>query len=145
MWILAHEISHGIDRTGIYFDQYGSLDMKMLSTNSRQEYSQRVSCFEENGKMTANENMADINGLRLVFQMFKDNTEPNIDEIKDFFISYAQLHCSGGNNDSNNRETLHLSPSFRVNKVLYQLTDFKKAFSCNNFKSDINNKCDIFH
>lgn len=139
VWILAHEIAHSIDKTGIYFDAQGSVDIKQISLPAKYEMMKRINCFEGESSATSNEDMSDVNGLIISYEMMKNHTGRtlNLDEMQSFFISYAQLHCSAFKEIDK-----HYSLAFnRVNDVVKQVPDFEKSFNC---QKSITNKCNIF-
>jgi predicted metalloendopeptidase len=137
IWILAHEIAHSVDKTGIYFKNDGSVNSNQLSLPARHEITKRINCFE--GSSSSNEDISDVNALVISYEMMKNHTgrSLSLDEMQSFFVSYAQLHCSAVK-EVNKYYSLAFN---RVNHVVEQIPDFEKSFGCSKSKT---NKCSIF-
>lgn len=95
--IIGHEIIHGFDDQGAKFDENGSIN-DWWTPSDKVKYEKKVKKIIEiydaegiNGKLTAGENIADFGAvimplIGLKYKLKRDLTE---DEIKEFFISYA--------------------------------------------------------
>ncbi len=99
-WVVAHEISHGFDSSGIYYDDAGVYHEEgWFSEKDQAAYNDRTSAIANfytgyevmpgqvsNGKTVITEACADINGLHLVMEVVK--SIPGFDYEK-FFINCA--------------------------------------------------------
>ncbi len=157
--VMGHELTHGFDDEGRKFDGDGNLK-EWWSKKVDQEFEERASCvvkqydafvalpdpegkgndLKVNGKLTLGENIADLGGLKLSFEAFKDarkgkpeQTLAGFSEDQQFFLGYAQAWCQ------NARPQLtavrvkvdpHSPPKFRVNGPVSNLPQFAQAFQC---------------
>ena len=99
-WVVAHEISHGFDSSGIYYDDQGVYHKKgWFNTDDQNAYNARTKAVqnyydgyevmpgkETNGKTVLTEACADINGLHLVMEVAKGI---NDFDYRQFFINCA--------------------------------------------------------
>ena len=152
--VIGHELTHGFDDEGRQFDAKGNLEDWWTPQDAKQ-FEQRVACVVDeyngfiatddvhvNGKLTLGENVADLGGLKLAWMAYLahetglDQNPKPIDEFtpeQRFFISYGQGWC-----ENYTPEILRLiaqtnphSPvQYRVNGVVVNLPEFRKAFSC---------------
>jgi endothelin-converting enzyme/putative endopeptidase len=152
--IIGHELTHGFDDEGRQFDAKGNLEDWWTPQDAKQ-FEQRVACVVDeyngfiatddvhvNGKLTLGENVADLGGLKLAWMAYLaheaglDQNPKSIDGFtpeQRFFISYGQGWC-----ENYTPEILRLiaqtnphSPvQYRVNGVVVNLPEFRKAFSC---------------
>ena len=152
--VIGHELTHGFDDEGRQFDAKGNLEDWWTPQDTKQ-FEERVGCVVDeyngfiatgdvhvNGKLTLGENVADLGGLKLSWMAYLahaaglDHPPQPIDNFtpeQRFFISYGQGWC-----ENYTPEILRLiaqtnphSPvKYRVNGVLVNLPEFRKAFSC---------------
>jgi putative endopeptidase len=152
--VIGHELTHGFDDEGRQFDAKGNLEDWWTPQDAKQ-FEQRVSCVVDeynafiatddvhvNGKLTLGENVADLGGLKLAWMAYLahasglDQKPQPIDGFtpeQRFFVSYGQGWC-----ENYTPEVLRLiaqtnphSPvQYRVNGVVVNLPEFRKAFSC---------------
>ena len=99
-WVIAHEISHGFDSSGIYYDDHGVYQKNGWFNKADQDaYNARTKAIsdyyngyetmpgqETNGKTVITEACADINGLHLVMEVAKGI---NDFDYRQFFINCA--------------------------------------------------------
>jgi endothelin-converting enzyme len=159
--IIGHEISHGFDGTGRRYDAQGNLrDWWTDSTST--EVRRREQCFVDqynnftfegpggqtmhmNGDLTANENMADTNGLDAAYKAWKiynekhpeENFElPGLEHFSSdqlFFMSFAYNWCSNQTPErraNRARVDQHALEQFRVLGSLQNSVNFKQSFGC---------------
>ncbi|DBA02196.1 TPA: hypothetical protein N0F65_004831 [Lagenidium giganteum] len=119
--VVGHEITHGFDSKGKYYDEVGSIRSWWSDTDNA-EFDKRAQCFidqysalpvrDDTGTIVANitgnttlaENIADNGGLKLAYAGYKlyakdypeklqgfDMTDEEVDEL--FFLSTAQVFC----------------------------------------------------
>ena len=144
---IGHEITHGFDADGRFYDEDGSYkkwwtahDESIFEVKSKQI----VKLFDNqlymggkvDGDFTLSENIADLGGLAIALEALKTIVEGNSDAVakqmyRDFFISYA---VSWRNKDrpKKAKEALksdpHAPAPLRVNLVVAQFEEFYKAF-----------------
>ncbi|CAF0963262.1 unnamed protein product, partial [Didymodactylos carnosus] len=115
--VISHEIVHGFDTNGRYFDEHGNLKY-WWNNETDATYKNTERCiidqysnymYEQvnmtlNGNTTRSENIADIAGTKLAFQAYKrwvkvHGNEPRLplldhyDPLQLFFISFSQIWC----------------------------------------------------
>lgn len=159
--VIAHELSHSIDLTGILFDCTGSFN-PWITNGAQNDYLTRAKCIidlyskqtrygnQHDGERTVNENIADLIGFRTAYaSKFGSSSSEgsmlsNIDSRREFFLVYAQTWCQGPTDALSEKEfirySVHSTPEMRVNNVVSQHEDFSKLFSC----KTRSNKCPLF-
>ncbi|MBQ7426890.1 MAG: M13 family metallopeptidase [Prevotella sp.] len=108
--IFGHEICHGFDALGAKYDENGSLK-NWWAPNDEAKFKelqqQMIERFNElwqyegvhaDGKFTLNENMADLGGVRLAFELYRKKltesglSQEKIDhQLREFFLHHALL------------------------------------------------------
>jgi putative endopeptidase len=153
--IIGHELTHAFDDEGRQFDAKGNLEDWWTPQDAKQ-FEDRVACVVNeyngfiatddvhvNGKLTLGENVADLGGLKLSWMAYlaheaglaPDETR-SIDGFtpaQRFFISYGQGWCENYTPESLRlmaQTNPHSPVQYRVNGVLVNLPEFRKAFSC---------------
>ena len=135
---IAHEMSHAFDGNGIEFDAYGNIH-SWLSENEKlylkKELDKMVLLFNtenNDGEITLDENIADLNGLKISYQNhFPENKKINNNEKRKFFIQYAKKWCGLETEDKYLKEIKkHSFLKLRVNFQMMLSEDFEKTFSC---------------
>ncbi|DAZ95086.1 TPA: LOW QUALITY PROTEIN: hypothetical protein N0F65_002980, partial [Lagenidium giganteum] len=123
--VVGHEITHGYDPNGRYYDEIGNIRHWWTDADDA-EFDRRSECFidqysafkltddkgeyvmNNNGTTTLSENIADNGGLKLARQGYKAFAKEHPDLVKSFdltddeieklfFISSGQLHCLNSN------------------------------------------------
>ena len=143
--IIGHEITHGFDDMGRYFDGDGnlkdwwtfkdSIKYKKQSNILKTMFSQlKIEDKNINGELTLGENIADLGGIEISFNSFKaylKNTQAH-DDYKTFFYNYANIwRCKIRKEESIKRLTIdpHSPPQYRVNTILSNMNDFYTVFN----------------
>ncbi len=160
-FILAHEISHAFDASGIYYDYEGHYsdlldtdestskflikEAQLVASLSRLKYKENK---KVNGITVCNEAMADIGGMRIMLEIAKKT--PGFD-YKAFFEGYAKTFACMYNEVYYESDYLyndsHLLPMFRVNNVLNEFQEFYDTFdikSGDNMYKAISNRATIW-
>jgi putative endopeptidase len=149
---IGHELTHAFDDEGRQFDAKGNLkdwwtaeDAKAFEERAdcvRDQYAQYVVVddIRINSKLTAGEDIADIGGTLLAYIAWKeatadDNLQPVAGFSPDqrFFIGLAQWACSNDRPENQRANAItdpHSPPRYRINGVVANLPQFKKAFNC---------------
>ncbi len=157
--VIAHELSHSIDLTGILFDCTGSFN-PWITNGAKDDYWTRAQCIidlyskktrygnQHDGERTVNENIADLIGFRTAYASSfgssrRGSIQDNIESRREFFLVYAQTWCQGPTDKTSEKEfirySVHSTPEMRVNNVVTQQEDFDTLFSCKP-----QNKCPLF-
>jgi endothelin-converting enzyme/putative endopeptidase len=149
---IGHELIHGFDDEGRQFDADGNLrdwwtaeDAKRFQERSQcvvDQYAQYVVIddIKINSKLTLGEDVADLAGLQLAWDAWKEATAAMKLEPKDgltpeqrFFVGFAQWDCANIRDESkrlNARTNPHSPPEYRINGVVVNMPEFAQAFSC---------------
>lgn len=109
-YVFGHELCHGFDAKGAQYDGLGYKKDWWAPVDKQkfeEKQQQMIARFNEleaypgqpaNGKLTLEENMADLGGIRLSFELFNDLMKENGYEGKElehmqreFFLHYAQV------------------------------------------------------
>lgn len=149
--VIGHEMTHGFDDQGAQYDKEGNLknwwtkeDEAKFKTKVQvviDQYNKYTVLNGEhvNGKLTTGENMADIGGLAIAYQAFKNTAQGKSDKKIDgftpdqrFFLSFAQVWRIK-DRDETMRLRLNTDPHSpevaRVNGPLSNMPEFYKAFN----------------
>ncbi|MBO4801652.1 MAG: hypothetical protein J5545_07285 [Bacteroidaceae bacterium] len=148
----AHEFSHGFDNTGSYYDAIGDY-REWWTPADRQAFREKqqalIALYNQledypgqpvNGQKTLSENMSDYGGTVLTLELYKQRlTEQGFkgaqfdEQIKKFFLAYAQLWKNERERDLSELMRLHEVDSHtachnRVNGVLRLLDDWYSLY-----------------
>ncbi|MBQ9458117.1 MAG: hypothetical protein IJU64_06450 [Bacilli bacterium] len=141
-WVVGHEISHGFDATGIYYDDSGTRKSTgYLGIDDLLAYNTRARAFEflysgvevmpgweSDGSIVRDEAIADVTGLRINMGMAK--SIPNFDYAKYFesaaknFAAYASQAVYGSDLAGDE----HPFGRVRVNQSFKVLDEFYSTF-----------------
>jgi len=151
--MIGHEITHGFDDSGRRFDAAGNL-MNWWMPRDEDAFRERAACVASqysgysslpgvrlNGDLTLGENVADNGGVRIAYYalmelLARKSPPAPIDGFtpdQRFFISYAQVWCENATDQDFRRraqEDVHSPGRWRVNGVLQNMPEFRKAFGC---------------
>ncbi len=151
--VVGHEFTHGFDAQGSQFDGNGNLE-QWWSEASRSAYEARAMCFEKqfseyepvngaalNGKLTLLENVADLGGVKLAYEAYRQMREgaekvvlaDGFTEDQQFFLANAQVWCVLAD-EAELLQRIQVDPHAdarsRVNGTLSNFTPFAAAFAC---------------
>jgi len=150
--VVGHELTHGFDDQGRKFDPQGNL-RDWWTEEDAKEFEARTSCIADqysgftavddvhlNGKLTLGENVADSGGLRLAdLALIETLTGKDIPRIDGFppeqrvFLGWGQIWCQNQTEQiARLRATVdpHSPAKYRVNGVVRNMPEFRKAFGC---------------
>ncbi len=150
--VIGHELTHGFDDEGRQFDAQGNLRDWWTPADAK-AFEERAECFVKeyssfiavgdvhlNGKLTLGENTADNGGLRLAFMALMDELKgkqpPKIDGFtpgQRFFLGWGQVWCDSRRPELERMLATvdpHSPAQDRVNGVVSNMPEFRKAFSC---------------
>ncbi len=150
--MIGHELTHGFDDQGRQYDAKGNLrdwwteaDAKAFDALADclvKEYGgfTAVDDVKLNGKLTLGENTADNGGLRIAYMALMDSYNGKQPAPVDgftadqrFFLGWAQVWCENHTDEIARQQALtnpHSLSQFRVNGVVSNMPEFRKAFSC---------------
>ncbi len=148
--VIGHEITHGFDDKGRQYDADGNLNdwwqesdaqtFGKIAKKIADEYDSVfvIDSIHINGKLTLGENIADMGGLQIAYEAFKNTPEGKSDKMIDgftpdqrFFISWARIWRNKMRPESLIRQINtdpHSPGEYRCNKVLQNMDAFQKAF-----------------
>jgi len=149
--VIGHEMTHGFDDQGRQYDKDGNLkdwwtpeDAAKFKAKVKvviDQYNQYtvLNGLHVNGELTQGENLADIGGLTIAYQAFKNTPEGKSDTKIDgftpdqrFFLGFAQIWRLK-TRDQAMRSRISTDPHspeiYRVNGPAYNLAAFYKAFN----------------
>ncbi|CAF0755640.1 unnamed protein product [Rotaria sordida] len=170
--VIAHEIIHGFDTNGRYFDEHGNL-FQWWNNETDATYRETERCIVEqysnytyeqvnmtlNGNTTRSENIADIAGTDLAFLAYKqwlkvhgdERRLPLLDKYTSeqmFFIAFSQIWCGNYLNErlrKDIRDMIHTPFRYRMIGSLHSSHHFSQTFQCNpNAKMNRQIKCTVF-
>jgi len=166
--VVGHEITHGFDEQGRYFDGEGRL-VDWWTSATTKAFGERATCIDTlygaeeiepgltiDGSRTLDESIADVGGLQLAHAAYRSWAQsnggdesphvPGLTNDQLFFVAYAQAHCT-----VTTAEYLRLwvandpqpPPPAHINLPAAALPAFAQAFECAP-KSAMNpaNRCD---
>ena len=143
---ISHEITHGFDEDGRHFDAEGNYADWWTASDER-TYKQMsramIDLFEGqkymggkvDGKLTLNENLADIGGMAIALEALKailpKDAAAQKAAYRDFFLGFA-VSWRQKDRPKKARQALlldvHAPPYYRVNLIVRQFEEFYTAF-----------------
>lgn len=150
--VIGHEMTHGFDDSGCQFDKYGNINnwwtpedstkFKALTQALVEEYNSFVviDTVHADGELTLGENIADLGGVNISYDAFKNATKGQDDSTKiegltpnqRFFISYAKIWATHIRDEEAMRLTKidpHSMGKFRVNGIVPNVDVFYNIFN----------------
>lgn len=154
--VIGHEIVHGFDDQGRKFDGQGNLRDWWTPEDGKQ-YDVRGQCIAEeytreipelgvkqDGRLTQGEDTADNGGLHLALLALAETLKGQgkaLDDVgpsgvtyrQEFFLAYAFTWCANARPELERTQVVtnpHSLPKLRVNNVVANMPEFKKAFAC---------------
>ena len=140
-FIIAHEITHAFDSVGAKFDEKGNLNdwWKDRDYEAFQKLCEKVIAFfdgeesiaavRNNGRLTLNENIADLGAAACITQLLKEKGEY---DFKKLYESIAKIWMSTSTREyalySSETDT-HSDGKLRVNRVLVNIEEFYESFN----------------
>ena len=152
--VIGHELTHGFDDQGRKFDPDGNL-RDWWTDKDGKEFEARAKCVADeysgfeatpgtklNGNLTLGENTADNGGVRIALMALqntmrdkgeKDTTVDGFTTDQRFFLAFGQVWCANITPEAlrlRAQADPHSTPQWRVNGVVSNLPEFRKAFNC---------------
>ena len=148
--VIGHEMSHGFDDQGRQYDGDGNLKDWWTKTDA-DEFKKRTDRIVEqyngftvldtihvNGRLTLGENIADLGGLSMAYEAFKNTPQGKANTVTDgftadqrFFINWAQVWRTNILPESAAQQILtdsHSPGMYRANGPLTNIDAFYKTF-----------------
>lgn len=148
--VIGHEMTHGFDDQGRQYDADGSLhdwwtkadaaEFKKRANEVTEQYNGYVilDSLHVNGKLTLGENLADLGGLSIAYEAFKNTKEGKSNKKIDgftpdqrFFLNWAQVWRNNILPEAAAQRILtdnHSPGMYRSNGPLTNMDSFYKAF-----------------
>ena len=149
---IGHELTHGFDDEGRQYDGDGNLrdwwtkkdaiEFEKRANCIRDQYSQYtiVDDIKINGKLTSGEDIADLGGLIVAWEAWKDATKgaalspaDGLTPEQRFFVGFAQWDCANHRPEDLRLNAVvnpHSPSKYRINGVVVNMPEFAKAFQC---------------
>jgi endothelin-converting enzyme/putative endopeptidase len=151
--VIGHELTHGFDDQGRQFDARGNLKDWWTAADGK-AFVERAQCFDDqyaqytavdevklNGKLTLGENTADNGGVRLALMAYLasaagDGPAKTLDGFtpeQRVFLGWGQVWCQNQRPEALRlmaQTNPHSPGRYRVNGVVSNMPEFRKAFSC---------------
>lgn len=160
--VIAHEIIHSTQLAFAHEDSEGlSNEFYTRYECIKSQYDQYVDSktgLTLNGNLTLLENVADNEGIKLIYNAYKkwqqqnkslDRNLPYLSFTSNqlFWISFAQKYCNNHNHERTKYLILHDEHTvlpFRINGVVENFSEFSKDFNCpKEAKMNRENKCRV--
>jgi endothelin-converting enzyme/putative endopeptidase len=149
---IGHELTHGFDDEGRQYDGDGNLrdwwtkkdaiEFEKRANCIRDQYSQYtiVDDIKINGKLTSGEDIADLGGLIVAWEAWKDATKgaaltpvDGLTPEQRFFVGFAQWDCANHRPEDLRLNAVvnpHSPSKYRINGVVVNMPEFSHAFQC---------------
>jgi putative endopeptidase len=149
--VIGHEMTHGFDDQGSQYDKDGNLKVwwtpedaakfkaKTQSVAAQYDKYTVLDNLHVNGNLTLGENLADIGGVAIAYQAFKNTPQGKSNEKIDgftadqrFFLSYAQVWQIKMRDEASRMRIStdpHSPAQYRVNGPLSNTDAWYKAFN----------------
>ena len=149
--VIGHELTHGFDDQGSQFDAHGDLK-NWWTPEDKKAFDEREACVANeyskfsvapgvnvNGKLTLGENTADNGGVRIALMALLNTIGNDGAKMEGytpeqrFFLSFGQIWCENARPEALRllvQTNEHSPPQFRVNGVIQNMPEFRKAFAC---------------
>ena len=139
-YVIAHEVTHAFDPNGAQFDEYGNVnnwwtdkDYEMFEFICRgvedfYQGEEPIPAVQTNGKLTRNENIADIGGVSCITQLAGEKGQT---DYRKLYTSVAKTWAGTFSREYAeylSKVDVHSSGKIRVNRVLVNFPEFYEAF-----------------
>ncbi|XP_017033644.1 neprilysin [Drosophila kikkawai] len=133
-FVLAHELMHAVDGTGILIDSHGNQFEPGAEILSSPRFEEGLECLNRNKTQYLDERIADISGLSLAYATYFENFNTssrtgftNKSQEQLFFLNLAQFFCGDG--DASNFVG-HDDDEMRLQQLLTGFRPFDRAYGC---------------
>ncbi|XP_037824791.1 endothelin-converting enzyme homolog [Lucilia sericata] len=128
-FVLAHELTHAFDTTGLNFDQYGLPLDPPSDIMYHKNFTKALKCMQaQNFTESIDERIADLFAARVVYRIYYENYshDKNPHWRKRFFMNMAQFFCG----KDNIQFIDHDSDAQRLQEIVKNIRPFAKAYNC---------------
>ena len=149
---IGHELTHGFDDQGRKYDATGTL-RDWWTPHDGKEFERRARCVQEqyakyvvvddihiDSKLTVGEDVADLGGVILAYEAWKEVVATQSQDKRDgftpeqrFFVGFAQWACVNATPEVlrlNAQTDPHSPGQARINGVVVNMPEFARAFAC---------------
>ena len=138
-FLIAHEMFHGFDDTGILINANGTISLINYEENPL--FNASLHCLLEINPTVISEKIADISGLRYAYQAYFDTHPESLNSTlriygnempmtQVFFLNFAQFFCGDLSPDQIDAMAEHGADRERVMDALANFPEFSKVFQC---------------
>lgn len=139
-YVIAHEVTHAFDPNGAQFDEFGNVNnwwtdedyeaFGLLCDKAAAFYQgeEPIPAVQTNGRLTLNENIADIGGVACITQLAKEKGKT---DYKALYTSVARAWAGTSFREYAeylSQVDVHSNGKIRVNRVLVNFPEFYEAF-----------------
>ncbi|XP_061402708.1 neprilysin-2-like [Musca vetustissima] len=144
-FLLAHEILHGFDYTGLEVDINGKLNTAQYNNIlANTNFDDNYQCLRQLNPYVIDEKIADVSGLPYAYDTFFSLYPEALNKTRQiygiqmplkklFFLNFAQFFCGITTSDSDDyllSTSEHGMGSDRVNDALTHFPEFAKEYNC---------------
>jgi predicted metalloendopeptidase len=170
-YVVGHEFGHAFDNSGRKYNGTGS-EVNWWQPSALSQFNKRAQCLVDqynsyevvdghnvDGAFTLGENVADMLGVNLAWQTYKENYEPSKtlptaaaagytnDQL--FFIFLGQSWCSKTDEQTAIRllqSDEHSPDKWRINGALRNMPEFASTWNCpaDSFMGNAANRCELW-
>lgn len=168
--VMGHELTHAFDDQGREYDKFGNMN-RWWDNKSIERFNEKIECFANqygsyvlngwrlNGKQTLGENIADNGGIKAAYHAYLNTLLDkeadllklpglNLTHEQLFFVSFAQVWCSTGTDETTvlqMEKDTHSPSKFRVVGTLSNMPEFAEVFQCKpGSKMNPTKKCEVW-
>ncbi|XP_065357362.1 endothelin-converting enzyme homolog [Calliphora vicina] len=147
-FILAHEITHAFDTTGLNFDGFGDTLEDDNNILENENFNNSLQCLNSQLETDSiDERMADILAIDVIYKIyiskFNNMTPASVKSTwnRDFYLNLAQFFCG----KSNVRFIDHDTDAQRLHQIVINSEGFAQAFSCaGNTTMNPSERCTVY-
>ncbi|XP_037824790.1 endothelin-converting enzyme homolog [Lucilia sericata] len=128
-FVLAHELTHAFDTTGLNYDQKGLLLPFSSDILVNANFSNSLDCLQhQQPTEDIDECIADLFAIRVAYRTYLEYYSENHkgDWRKEFFMNLAQFFCAKDNVNFID----HNADDVRLQQILMNFQSFSEAFDC---------------
>ncbi|XP_065357366.1 membrane metallo-endopeptidase-like 1 [Calliphora vicina] len=127
-FVLAHELTHAFDTTGLNYDQQGFNLASPADIMDHANFTNSINCMQQQEPTEAiDERIADLFAVRVVYRAYLDYYNKGKKDLrKRFFLNLAQFFCG-----KNNLKFIdHDSDAMRLQLIVKNFREFSEVFGC---------------
>jgi len=137
----GHEIMHGFDASGVWFDAYGNYNALGVGISNNKGFKEKLECLSKVKTASVDERIADVAGIRLTMEAFFNERTSKVKKFRThsttltnhqiFFVKLSQYFCEvleEGEQDLS--ELSHDLSNVRVVYTMSNTHEFAHEFKC---------------